>query len=1265
MCKCNMLKKAVAVWLSVISVFSCFALSPVNTLTAAADTEAQAAVINYATEIGDCNASGDVNVADLVRIKKHLAKNASIDEVLSDIDCDAFINADDVAALRRLLLGFDVSDIAYPRIEKTKYNTLSVIVADTNVKNFGAVGDGETDDTAAFVAAMSSLGSNGGMVYVPAGRYKLSGSIVIPANVILQGDFADPKVYGASETKNGSRLEIYTETVSQGNNTAFFRMQKYTSLIGFMIWYPKQRLFMGAPARYAYTVDFTDWQSINLRDLYFVNSYKAIDDTAQPHNLETIQNIYMTPLYYGMESQYNNDVGRFENINIGPEWWLESGLAQNMPDESELKAWMKANTCGIRLYSIDNIFASDITVKGCNTAVYISGGYGKVYNINIEDCGTGIDVQGGSIYGYTFTNGGIAADTVAVTTAAEVNCPLAFYNVNMSSYGANIIKNSSNEGVALTDCKLELDGESGEHAMYCENGYITAVGCDITKASSEADCAYVSSTAFQGKFVNCNTAETFDYAAESQDNIFVGFDEKLSEFANSEYTDYKRQEKKTQRQVVYNVLDYGIDTTETKDVSSTVQYVIDVASAFGGGIVYLPSYDYLLQKPITVRSGVELRGSCDAPHFGTAVNTTFVTDYGKNDENGIALITLEAGAGMRGITVDYSETRPDGTPYAYTIRGNGEDIYIINCTVDSAWQVIDLMSNRCDNHYVEAVNFGTLKTGIAVGGGSENGTVRDCQSNPTSNRDSRNNVRSEWFDEEGNCLSVKWTLENVTGYIIDNAVDETHFMNFIYGCATGLKITGNSTVTAVGHGTDQAYYGIYIADSANVDILATELPVRMGTKSYGIHLADGYSGTTNVVSAEIWAVGESGYYCGGGTLNVYGSIMAQGGTTAMQVAGGKTVMTSSMITRLGGNNYKVQKASEGLSVFGNITRSNNNAVLHEASSLTGTDAGSLTVSTVAAESKNTIDFWNDSFAHGVDYAMLNSTCRYASDEEGGYLYCTLDENKNPIISFRNYTPLDATGMRYIEFDFYIPDDTLFVNCNGNMQLEVSSSTSNDVDELIYSISCFQDGFLKPGWNHIKLDLERYDGNMGNFDISSVRRLRMYYVMNEAATGEMRIKNVVFSPYEHLEGAICFNNYASSSGWVASEVTSVSCHSSHDARYRFAGAITYVRGAVDISDMDYFSMDIYISDAEIFNAASSALEITSSAIWDVAEMSYGVYNFKDVLSTGWNHITIPISAFGINSTTEQVFDPTAANFFRIYTNSSELGIAVGNLVFGKY
>jgi hypothetical protein len=56
-----------------------------------------------------------------------------------------------------------------------------------SVVTFGANGNDWNDDTAAFQAAITAMGSSSGTIYVPAGNYMISGTLVIPANVELRG----------------------------------------------------------------------------------------------------------------------------------------------------------------------------------------------------------------------------------------------------------------------------------------------------------------------------------------------------------------------------------------------------------------------------------------------------------------------------------------------------------------------------------------------------------------------------------------------------------------------------------------------------------------------------------------------------------------------------------------------------------------------------------------------------------------------------------------------------------------------------------------------------------------------------------------------------------------------------------------------------------------------------------------------------------------------------------------------------------------------
>ena len=86
--------------------------------------------------------------------------------------------------------------------------TTASCFADISVKDFGARGDGVTDDTKAFTAALEAAAKNGGgIVKAPAGTYCIKGNLNIPTAVTLEGTWRAPRTWGGKPTeteKNGA-----------------------------------------------------------------------------------------------------------------------------------------------------------------------------------------------------------------------------------------------------------------------------------------------------------------------------------------------------------------------------------------------------------------------------------------------------------------------------------------------------------------------------------------------------------------------------------------------------------------------------------------------------------------------------------------------------------------------------------------------------------------------------------------------------------------------------------------------------------------------------------------------------------------------------------------------------------------------------------------------------------------------------------------------------------------------------------------------------
>ena len=90
-----------------------------------------------------------------------------------------------------------------------------------NVLDFGAVGNGVVDDTAAIQAAINSLASTGGIVYLPSGTYKVSSALVMNTTgiTLLGANRNSTIISGSNATQN--IIEIGSLTVlTKGNRVS-------------------------------------------------------------------------------------------------------------------------------------------------------------------------------------------------------------------------------------------------------------------------------------------------------------------------------------------------------------------------------------------------------------------------------------------------------------------------------------------------------------------------------------------------------------------------------------------------------------------------------------------------------------------------------------------------------------------------------------------------------------------------------------------------------------------------------------------------------------------------------------------------------------------------------------------------------------------------------------------------------------------------------------------------------------------------------------
>ena len=107
------------------------------------------------------------------------------------------------------------------------------------VTQFGAQGDASKDDTAAIQAALDAAEkAGGGEVFLPAGRYRIEGSLTVPSGVTLRGVWEAPH---HSDQSWGSALWVVGGR-GQEDGPPAVELRPSSTIRGVTIFYPDQSI---------------------------------------------------------------------------------------------------------------------------------------------------------------------------------------------------------------------------------------------------------------------------------------------------------------------------------------------------------------------------------------------------------------------------------------------------------------------------------------------------------------------------------------------------------------------------------------------------------------------------------------------------------------------------------------------------------------------------------------------------------------------------------------------------------------------------------------------------------------------------------------------------------------------------------------------------------------------------------------------------------------------------------------------------------------
>jgi len=188
-----------------------------------------------------------------------------------------------------------------------------------NVLDSGALGDGKTDCTAAFQKVLDATGkAGGGIVDVPAGRYRIETHLSIPANVTLQGIFRGPPTSPAlpAEHLTGSVLLAFAGR-GAAEGPPFIRLAGNNAVLaGFIIAYPEWKQSEVPPPPYPPCVYAENTDNVTVRECCLLNPYEGIKLIRAARHL--VRNITGYPMKRGIYVDECYDIGHIENVHFWP-----------------------------------------------------------------------------------------------------------------------------------------------------------------------------------------------------------------------------------------------------------------------------------------------------------------------------------------------------------------------------------------------------------------------------------------------------------------------------------------------------------------------------------------------------------------------------------------------------------------------------------------------------------------------------------------------------------------------------------------------------------------------------------------------------------------------------------------------------------------------------------------------------------------------------------------------------------------------------------
>ncbi|MCK2034932.1 glycoside hydrolase family 55 protein [Microbacterium sp. SSW1-49] len=614
------------------------------------------------------------------------------------------------------------------------------VVARYDAADFGVDPTGSHDSRAALQAAVDAAASTGGgVVWLGAGRYLLTGGIQIPKSVSLLGAWRDPD--DATDLEERDDLTVLIAQPDPASSTPLVTVGGSAGVEGVTVFYPEQHA--DDPIAYAPTVKLADRGEdfTTLRHVTLVNPYEAVRVGPEGNELHWMNEVYASPLKKGITIDFATDVGRIEGVHLSPEYWER----WDGTSAESIAAFTRENLTGLEIGRSDGQYLTDLDVTDAAIGIRmrkdvavagdpVTSANGQFTYVSLDRVNRGLVLEELNTQGVQLTKASIHANVGENPVAIEIAPSL---NDTVLQCHECEIAAPDGTGVLLsegTDGAVSLHGGSiaagTSRAAVVDGGALSVTATTVGRTADRS--APILVTAGAGAVTVAGLAED-DVQLVDRDRSQISVVAKApKQDAAPERPEHEVPAGPKGKTVVdVTAAPYRAAADGSADATAAVQRALDDVAADKGGIVFLPPGTYRMDGTLDVPRGVELRGAQVTSFHSNGAATRLLTTQGAGKAKGTPFITLQRGAGVTGLLIWYPEQKADAvTEYPFAIKLAGRDAWVRYVNFGNAYQGVDAETANTTGHQIDWLIGAPLKTGLAVGGGSSHGTVRHAHYNP-------------------------------------------------------------------------------------------------------------------------------------------------------------------------------------------------------------------------------------------------------------------------------------------------------------------------------------------------------------------------------------------------------------------------------------------------------------------------------------------------------------------------------------------------------